>query len=103
MFYFPLRKFWHCERDGGQLEGHHLACEANMLFDLRYDGCNYAELTDCGERYNYINIIKTTKNLLVLKFVLLNLDRPICGPCDTECSTQPPPTTPVSNQLYLAQ
>ena len=27
-----------------------MACEDDMLFDLRYDGCNYAAQTDCGER-----------------------------------------------------
>ena len=42
-----FRKFWHCERG----VGHHLACEDDMLFDLRYTGCNYAAQTDCGERY----------------------------------------------------
>ena len=67
MFYFPLRKFWHCERDGGLLIGHHLACEADMLFDLLYDGCNYAELTDCGERCNYINIIEIIETSVSIK------------------------------------
>merc|ERR1719234_731854 len=51
--------------------GHHLACEDDMLFDLRYDGCNFAAQTDCGER-------------------------PICGPCDTECFTQSPPPPPTT-------
>ena len=28
-----------------------MACEDDMLFDLRYDGCNFASQTDCGERF----------------------------------------------------
>ena len=27
-------------------------CMNNLLFDLRYSGCNFAELTDCGNRTN---------------------------------------------------
>merc|ERR1712038_468806 len=68
---YNCRKFWHCERG----VGHHMACEDDMLFDLRYTGCNFASQTDCGER-------------------------PICGPCDKECVTQPPPTTPVSFPVF---
>ncbi len=36
-------------------------CSGTLLFDLRYDGCNYPELTDCGDRIRpgsskYMNI-----------------------------------------------
>ena len=33
-----------------------------MLFDLRYDGCNFAEQTDCGERCVYRAYQKQTKD-----------------------------------------
>ena len=31
-----------------------MACEDDMLFDLRYKGCNFASQTDCGERFEKI-------------------------------------------------
>ena len=46
-YYFLSRKFWHCYGGVGQ----HYACRTDMLFDLRYNGCNYADQTDCGDRW----------------------------------------------------
>merc|ERR1711973_413456 len=61
---YNCRKFWHCYGGVGQ----HYACRTDMLFDLRYNGCNYADQTYCG-------------------------DRPICGACDEDCVYQTTTTT----------
>ena len=54
--YFPdpynCRKYWHCYNGEGE---HHIcpndpATGEPMLYDLVYDGCNFQEYTDCGDR-----------------------------------------------------
>ena len=67
-----------------------------MLFDLRYNGCNYADQTDCGDRW-FKDIIRV-KQILVERLLF----RPICGACDEGCvyqttTTTTATTTPVSN------
>jgi hypothetical protein len=65
---FNCRKYWHCLKHG--LSTHHI-CPAGELYDLVYDGCNWENLVDCGER-------------------------PICGDCDEDCVTPPTPPPTVS-------
>merc|ERR1711988_1842984 len=50
---YNCRKFWHCFGGVGQ----HYACRTDMLFDLRYNGCNYADQTNCGDRW-FKNLIR---------------------------------------------
>jgi len=50
---YNCRKFWHCYGGVGQ----HYACRTDMLFDLRYNGCNYDDQTDCGDRW-FKNLIR---------------------------------------------
>jgi len=59
---YNCRKYWHCY--GG--EGEHFTCPDDQLFDLVYEGCNFPDEVECG-------------------------DRPICGPCDEDCVMQPTP------------
>jgi len=64
--YFPdpynCRKYWHCYKG----EGEHIICPDDPatgepeVYDLVFNGCNFQELTDCGER-------------------------PICDECDNNC------------------
>merc|ERR1711863_254326 len=70
--YFPdpynCRKYWHCYKG----EGEHLICPDDPqtgqpeVYDLVFNGCNFQEYTDCGER-------------------------PVCDECDNNCG--PPGTT----------
>ena len=82
-YYFLSRKFWHCYGGVGQ----HYACRTDMLFDLRYNGCNYADQTDCGDRW-FKDIIRV-KQILVERLLF----RPICGACDEGCVYQSTTTT----------
>jgi len=59
---FNCRKYWHCYHG----EGEHFICQDDFLFNLEYDGCDYPEYVNCG-------------------------DRPVCGDCDEDCVYQ---TTP---------
>ena len=64
--YFPdpynCRKYWHCYKG----EGEHIICPDDPatgtpeVYDLVFNGCNFQELTDCGER-------------------------PVCDECDNNC------------------
>ena len=47
------RKYWHCLKEDS--EPVHLTCDTDgngefMMWDLAFDGCNYAAQTDCGDR-----------------------------------------------------
>jgi len=53
---YNCRKYWRCVNH----EGTHFKCPDDQLFDLTYDGCNFPNLVDCG-------------------------DRPVCGDCDEDC------------------
>jgi len=62
---YNCRKYWHCLKEDSEPE--HLTCDNDehgefMMWDLNFDGCNYAQYTDCG-------------------------DRPTCDDCNEECWT----------------
>jgi len=72
--YFPdphnCRRYWHCRTDEDEAPEHALcpddpATGVPEVFDLLYSGCNYQDLTECGER-------------------------PVCDPCGANCVTKPP-------------
>jgi len=75
---FNCRKYWRCYR--GMEAGEHHMCPDDPatgrpeVFDLVYDGCNYQELTDCGER-------------------------PICDECDENCEAPPTTTADCGHQM----
>ena len=71
---YNCRKYWHCYHG----EGEHLLCQDNFLFNLAYDGCDYPEEVDCG-------------------------DRPICGDCDEDCEYQSTPTPDCGHTLDCTQ
>ena len=52
---FNCRRYWRCHMGAHGVERDHLICEdapdgQPMMWDLQFDGCNFAEYTDCGER-----------------------------------------------------
>merc|ERR1711892_676041 len=59
---YNCRKYWHCFRG----EGEHVTCQDDFLFNTKYDGCDYPEEVECG-------------------------DRPVCGDCDEDCEYQSTP------------
>jgi len=63
---YNCRKYWHCYEG----QGEHFTCRDNLLYNAELIQCDYPERVDCG-------------------------DRPICGPCDEDCHTQPPPPTTI--------
>merc|ERR1711892_1487116 len=53
---YNCRKYWYCHNK----EGDHHKCPSEQLFDIVWNGCNFPNLVDCG-------------------------DRPVCGDCDEDC------------------
>merc|ERR1711973_241954 len=61
---YNCRKYWHCYEGVGE----HMICKDGLLYNDVLIQCDYPDRVDCG-------------------------DRPICGPCDEDCVTQPEPVT----------
>lgn len=78
--YYPdewnCRKYWICR--GGKGEHHTCQDDAqgrHMMYDLVFNGCNYIQLTNCGERPN-------------------------CDDCDEHCDTPPTPSPCPGNCVH---
>eukprot|EP00092_Neocalanus_flemingeri_P028293 GFUD01030724.1.p1 GENE.GFUD01030724.1~~GFUD01030724.1.p1 ORF type:complete len:369 (-),score=85.95 GFUD01030724.1:162-1247(-) len=77
---YNCRKYWHCNK--GESKGEHKLCPDDAhgnpeMYDLAYNGCNFAEYTQCG-------------------------GRPICDECNANCegtSTIPPDCTPADQGI----
>ena len=82
--YFPdefnCRKYWHCNK--GESKGEHILCPNDEdgnpeMYDLTYNGCNYAAYTQCN-------------------------GRPVCDECNKNCEaspTVPPDCTPDNQKI----
>jgi len=77
---YNCRRYWHCNK--GDSEGEHITCPNDEhgnpeMYDLTYEGCNYAEYTQCG-------------------------GRPKCDECNANCEdtpTIPPDCTPEDQKI----
>jgi len=69
---FNCRRWWSCKSSHDHAPEHHICENDNdghpMMYDLRYKGCNYDYLTDCGSR-------------------------PVCDECNDNCGATNPQTT----------